>query len=78
MTDQICSNIASKQGNVPAAQDALEMISMTFAAVICDSDDPCSVNTEYDPESSFKMSPRSTTELFCPYSLLHQSCLSCF
>ena len=33
---------------------------MTFAAV-CDADDPCSVNTAYDPESSFTMSPRSTT-----------------
>ena len=24
---------------------SLDMISMTFAAVICDADDPCSVNT---------------------------------
>ena len=24
---------------------------MTFAAVICDADDPCSVNTAKDPES---------------------------
>ena len=29
---------------------------MTFAAVICDADDPYSVNTEQDPESSFAMS----------------------
>ena len=29
----------------PAQPDSLEMISMTFAAVICDADDPCSVNT---------------------------------
>ena len=28
----------------------LDMISMTFAAVICDADDPCSVNTACDPE----------------------------
>ena len=33
----------------------------SLAAVICDADDPCSVNTAYDPESSFTMSPRSTT-----------------
>ena len=26
---------------------------MTYAAVICDADDPCSVDTAYDPESSF-------------------------
>ena len=29
----------------PAHPDSLDMISMTFAAVICDADDPCSVNT---------------------------------
>ena len=32
-----------------------------FAAVICDADDPCSVNTAQDPDSSFTISPRSTT-----------------
>ena len=35
-------------------------MSITFAAVIRDADDPCSVNTAHDPESSFTMSPRST------------------
>ena len=29
----------------PAQPGNLEMISMTFAAVTCDADDPCSVNT---------------------------------
>ena len=29
----------------PAHPGSLEKISMTFAAVICDADDPCSVNT---------------------------------
>ena len=38
------------------------MMSMTFAAVIWDADDLCSVNTTYAPESSFTMSPRSTTQ----------------
>ena len=33
----------------PAHPGTLEMISMTFAAVICDADDPCSVNTAQDP-----------------------------
>ena len=37
------------------------MTSITFAAVICDADEPCSVNTAYAPESSFTMSPRCTT-----------------
>ena len=36
-------------------------MSMTFAAVIWGADDPCSVNTAYEPESSFTVSPRSTT-----------------
>ena len=39
----------------------LEMISMIFAAVICDADDLFSVNTAQDPESSFTVSLRSTT-----------------
>ena len=39
----------------------LDMISMTFFFVTCDAGDPCSVNTTYDRESSFTMSPRSTT-----------------
>ena len=29
----------------PAQPGNLEMISMTFAGVICDAEDPCSVNT---------------------------------
>ena len=29
----------------PAHPGSLDMISMTFAAVICDADEPCSVNT---------------------------------
>ena len=46
----------------PAHPGSLEMTSMTFAAVICDADEPCSVNAAQDPESSFTMSPRSTTQ----------------
>ena len=45
----------------PAHPGSLEIMSMTFAAVICDADDPCSAKTAYDPESSFTLSPRSTT-----------------
>ena len=44
----------------PAHPGSRDKIHMTFAAVICDADDPCSVNTAYDPASSFTMSPRST------------------
>ena len=43
----------------PAHSGSLNIMSMTFAAAICD--DPCSLNTAYDPESSFTMSPCSTT-----------------
>ena len=45
----------------PSQPGNLEMISLTFAAVICGADDPCSVITAKDPESSFTMSPQSTT-----------------
>ena len=47
----------------PAHPGSLDLLSMTFATVICDADDPCSVNSAYDPESSFAMSLRSTTRL---------------
>ena len=43
----------------PAHTGSLDFMSITFPAVTCDADDPCSVNTAYDPESSFTMSPRS-------------------
>ena len=42
----------------PAQSGGLAMTSVTFAAVICDADEPCSVNTAYEPA----MSPRSTTQ----------------
>ena len=42
----------------------LAITSITFAAVICDADGPCLVNAAYEPESSFTMSPRSTTRPF--------------
>ena len=45
----------------PAHTGILTITSITFAAVICEADDPCSVNTAYATESSFIMSPRSTT-----------------
>ena len=40
---------------------SFDIISIIFAAVICDADGPCSVNTACDPESSSTVSPRSTT-----------------
>ena len=45
----------------PEHPGSLDMISMTFAAVICDADDQCSVNTTQEPDSSFTISPRRTT-----------------
>ena len=45
----------------PAHPGSLAITSRTFMAAICDADDPCSVNTASDPESSFTASPRSTT-----------------
>ena len=49
----------------PAHPGNLEMISITSAAVNCDGDDRCSVNTAQEPESSSTTSPRSTTRPFC-------------
>ena len=40
----------------PSQSGSLAII--TFAAVICDADEPCSVKTARAPESSFTMSPR--------------------
>ena len=39
----VLADTASAAG--PAYPGSLDMISMTFAAVNCDADDPCSVNT---------------------------------
>ena len=57
----VSADTASAAG--PAHPGGLDIMSMTFAAVICDADDPCSVNAAYDPDSSFTTSPRSTTLL---------------
>ena len=43
----------------PAHPGRLAMTSITFAAVIWDAEEPCSVNTAREPESSFTMSPLS-------------------
>ena len=45
----------------PAQPGNLAITSITFSAVICEADDPCSVNTAYATESSFTMPLRSTT-----------------
>ena len=53
----------------PAHLGILDFMSMTYAAVICDADDYSSVNTAYDPESSFTMSPRRKLCL-CTFDIL--------
>ena len=45
----------------PAHPGSLAMTSITFAAGICDADEPCSMNSACEPESFLTMSPRSTT-----------------
>ena len=60
----------------PSQPGKLEMISMILAAVIWDTEDPCSVNTAWDPELSFTISPRSTTRplyFWCFTSIQHFS-----
>ena len=44
-------------------QNTLKFCLNFVGSVIWDAEDPCSVNTAYDPESSFTMSPRSATLL---------------
>ena len=39
-----CVQADTASAACPAQPGSLDMISMTFAAVICDADDPCSVN----------------------------------
>ena len=51
----------------------LEMIYITFAAVICDAEGPCSVDTAQEPESSFTISPQSTTRPLYFWCFLSQS-----
>ena len=48
----------------PAHPGRLAITSRTFAVIICDADEPCSVNTTMEPESSSTTSPRSTTRPF--------------
>ena len=54
MISAICALVDAQPGS-------LEIMSMIYAAVIWDADDLSSVNTAYEPGSSFTMSPRSTT-----------------
>ena len=56
-----CVKADTASAACPEHPGSLDIVSMTFAAVIWDADDPCSVNTAYEPESSFTMSPRNTT-----------------
>ena len=56
----------------PARPGSLEITPRTLAAVMCDAEDPCSVNTAYEPESSFTTSPRSTTPSSVVLKLLVQ------
>ena len=55
----ILANTASAA--CPAHSGSFVMTSITFAAVTSDADEPCSVITLREPESSFAMSPRCTT-----------------
>ena len=66
-TDTASAACPSQPGN-------LEMISMIFAAVIWEAEDPCSVNTAQDPELSFTRSPRRTTRpLLLPQKFVIQT-----
>ena len=57
----------------PAHPGMLEITSRTLAAVMYDAEDPCSVNTAYEPESSFTTTPRSTTRPLYVWNFLSSS-----
>ena len=48
-----CVSADTASAACPAQSGSLAITSITSAAVICEADDPCSVNTAYAPESSF-------------------------
>ena len=56
-----CGKADTASAAWPEHPGSLDIMSMTLAAVIWDADDPCFANTAKDPESSFTVSPRSTT-----------------
>ena len=53
----ITASLFSKMCSI-ATRGSLAMTPSVSAVIICDADEPCSVNTAYAPESSFKMSPQ--------------------
>ena len=56
-----CVQADTASAACPEHPGSLAMTSITFAAFICDADEHCSENPAQEPESSFTMSPRSTT-----------------
>ena len=56
----VCADTASAA--CPSQSGSLAMTPIPFAAVVCEADEPCSLNTALAPESSFTVSPRSTTQ----------------
>ena len=57
----------------PAHPRSRKVTSRTLAAVTCDAEDPCSVNTAYELESSYAASPRCTTRPLCVWNFFSNS-----
>ena len=57
----------------PAHPGSREITCDTLAAAMCDAEEPCSVNTAWDPESSFTASPRGTTRPFYFWNFMSDS-----
>ena len=56
-----CRDADTASAACPSQSGNLAITAITFAVVIWDVDEPCSVKTAQAPESSFTTSPRSTT-----------------
>ena len=56
----------------PAHPGSLASNAQNFRGAVCDADEPCSVDTAKEPESSFTTSPRSTTRPFFYLELMLQ------
>ena len=60
----VVADVSINLAACPSQSGSLAMTSITVAAVICDADDPCSVNTAEAPESSFTMSSSKYDSIF--------------
>ena len=67
--------VAHHDSGDPKKFGASSIFTWDFAVVMYDAEDLCSVNTAYEPESSFTTSPRTTTRPLYFLKLFVQFCV---